>query len=41
MSEVELRKGNNTRYPWEVRVGAMVRQFEFYDEARDYLLQNI
>jgi hypothetical protein len=39
MTEFELRKGNNKSFPFEARIGALVRQFESEEEARFYLIK--
>lgn len=39
MVDFEIRHGNNHAYPYEARVGAIVRLFASEDEARGFLIK--
>jgi len=39
MREFELRKGLNPAFPYEARIGAVVRMFASEDDARRYLMR--
>jgi len=39
MTEFELRQGSNPAFPYEARIGALVRLFETEDDARYYLIK--